>query len=62
LASYKRALEVARGVHDGAIPDPTGGAMFFHSGEREELPEKHAKFFARLKSTGKDIPPFYFYK
>ncbi len=29
-AAYARALTVARGVYLGTIPDPTGGAMWFH--------------------------------
>jgi hypothetical protein len=29
--AYQRALEVARGVLSGDIPDPTGGATFFYS-------------------------------
>ena len=32
LRAYNRALAVARGVLTGTIPDPTRGALYFHSG------------------------------
>jgi spore germination cell wall hydrolase CwlJ-like protein len=34
--AYQRALEVARGVLSGDIPDPTGGATFFYSRKPNE--------------------------
>lgn len=62
IKAYKRALTLAREIYKGSIADPTGGALFFHSGQRESLPSNSAAFFGRLKPTGKNIPPFYFYK
>jgi hypothetical protein len=31
--AYARALEVAQGIMNNTIADPTGGAIFFQSGE-----------------------------
>ena len=30
LKVWKKIMKVAKGVLDGSIPDPTGGALFFH--------------------------------
>lgn len=38
VRSYRHALEVARGVLSGAIPDPTGGATFFYTKDDADKP------------------------
>ena len=61
LASYKRAFTVAEGIYNGSIDDPTGGALFFHSGTLESLPKKNANFFRTVAFT-KKIGGTSFYK
>lgn len=34
--AYEQALNVARGILTGKVPDPIGGARFFYSSRREE--------------------------
>jgi len=36
--AYARALEVARGVYRGTVPDPTNGSIGFHSFNRKDFP------------------------
>ncbi|MBI5756782.1 MAG: cell wall hydrolase, partial [Nitrospirae bacterium] len=63
LSAYYMALTVSAEVYNGTTADPTGGALFYHSGARESLPAKSAAFFGTLTpSIPKPLGPFYFYK
>ena len=56
-AAYSRALTVAEGIYYGTIPDPTGGAVAFHSIEgRYTHPGSSRWEFI------KEIGPFKFFK
>lgn len=46
--SYQKASDIAAGVLNGSIPDPTGGALYFHSGD---LPG--AGFFPKGLASGR---------
>lgn len=64
IEAYKRALTVARGVYNGTIPDPTDGAQYFHSYEKQD----HG-WFGTTMANGRIRPanpekigPFWFFK
>jgi len=46
--SYQKASDIAEGVLNGSIPDPTGGALYFHSGA---IPS--AVFFPKAIASGR---------
>jgi spore germination cell wall hydrolase CwlJ-like protein len=60
-AAYDRALTVAKGVYNGTIPDPTKGAVFFHSGWPP--PSGHQDMIDRktIVDSPKQIGNHYFY-
>jgi hypothetical protein len=64
-AGYSRSLEVAEGVYSGTIPDPTNGALYFHSGAK---PDSFSWFKSSLSAgtiQQTDPPqfgPFWFFK
>jgi RHS repeat-associated protein len=61
-AAYATALTVAEGIYYGTIPDPTGGALCFHSGPRIGWFER-AFTAGRIRLSIPDsIGPFTFYK
>jgi RHS repeat-associated protein len=61
-AAYRRAGDVARSVYFGMILDPTGGALYFHSG-----PISASPWFQSALNSGRISPtvvigPFSFYR
>jgi hypothetical protein len=60
--AYETALTVAPLVYYGLIPDPTNGAVFFHSGWPP--PSGHQKMIDRktIEEKGKRIGGHYFYR
>ena len=59
--AYSRALTVATGVYNGSIPDPTNGALYFHSGTVPSGWFSGAIDAGRIEESQR-IPPFIFYK
>jgi RHS repeat-associated protein len=60
--AYARALSVAEGVYCGGIPDPTGGALYFHSGDPSPWFQRAEKEQRIQKSIPDPIGPFTFYR
>jgi len=61
-AAYARALTVAEGVYSGAIPDPTNGALYFHSGEPTSWFQRAVRAGSIRQTILEPIGPFTFYK